>query len=250
MKKLFNITTVILFLVIGICLSGCNNSGVNETHTTQSDITTIRSDEESENIILDLTEVNSSDIGGGEIVQEKYRQCYYQIFYQLAQLVDPEELDAWEDEVYASDPDETNEMVVKLFIQHFNISKEEFERANLELAKALYLPGCEIMMNPKDYVNQEMYEIYNADIIYTFDDEIINEYYLSGEYPYIYPDEFEEAVERGEYTPQTVWVDVEELEAEIIAKYGETEQVENKEETQLTETTDFSQETTEVIVLE
>ncbi len=71
-----------------------------------------------------------------------------------------------------------------------------------------------------------MYEIYNADIIYTFDDEIINEYYLSGEYPYVYPDEFEEAVENGEYTPQTVWVDVNQLEAEIIAKYGEAEQTE------------------------
>ncbi len=222
MKKMLNI--VIVLLVIGFCLFGCNNNNIIETDPTLSDTTT-KIVEESEKIIEVTTEIDQTDIGEGMIVQEKYRQCYYQIFYQLAKLVDPEELDAWEDEVYALDPDETNEMVVKLFIQHFNISKEDFEKANLELAKALYLPGCEIMMNPKDYVNQEMYEIYNADIIYTFDDEIINEYYLSGEYPYIYPDEFEEAVESGEYTPQTVWVDVNQLEAEIIAKYGETEQV-------------------------
>jgi hypothetical protein len=36
--------------------------------------------------------------------------------------------------------------------------------------------------------------------------------------------EFEQAVERGEYTSQTEeWVDVEAMEAEIIAKYGEAE---------------------------
>ena len=241
MKKTVNI--VIIFLTFCFCLFGCNNN-ITETSPTLSDTTT-KIVKESKNITEALTGINQTDIGGGEIVQEKYRQCYYRIFYQLAQLVDPEELDAWEDEVYASDPDETNEMVVKLFIQHFDISKEEFEKANLELAKVLYEPGSEIMMNPKDYVNQEMYEIYNADIIYTFDDEIINEYYLSGDYPYVYPYEFEEAVERGEYTPQTVWVDVNQLEAEIIAKYGETEQVEEVgDEAQSTEFTDIPEETT------
>ncbi len=247
MKKMFNI--IILLLALSFCLFGCSNNDTTETNPTLSDTTT-KIVEESKNITEALTETGQTDIGEGMIVQEKYRQCYYRIFYQLAQLVDPEELDAWEDEVYAFDHDETNEMVVKLFIQHFNISKEDFEKANLELAKALYEPGSEIMMNPKDYVNQEMYEIYNADIIYTFDDEIINEYYLSGEYAYIYPYEFEEAVESGEYTPQTVWVDVNQLEAEIIAKYGETEQVENNEETQPTPIDDSSQETTEEIVLE
>ncbi|MBQ2846897.1 MAG: hypothetical protein IJE74_01390 [Clostridia bacterium] len=36
--------------------------------------------------------------------------------------------------------------------------------------------------------------------------------------------EYEAAVKRGEYTSQTEeWVDVEALEAEIIAKYGEAE---------------------------
>ncbi|MBQ8015450.1 MAG: hypothetical protein IJ264_04610 [Clostridia bacterium] len=244
MKKTFNI--VIMFLILGFCLFGCN-SDITETNPTLSDTTT-KIFEENKNITEAPTGIGQTDIGEGMIVQEKYRQCYYQIFYQLAQLVDPEELGAWEDEVYALDPDETNEMIVKLFIQHFNISKEDFEKANLELAKALYEPGSEIMMNPKDYVNQEMYEIYNADIIYTFDDETINEYYLSGDYPYIYPDEFEDAVERGEYTPQTVWVDVNQLEAEIIAKYGEAEHVSeiSEETTYSTPENDVAKEQPEV----
>ena len=143
--------------------------------------------------------IEENDVGGGEIVQQKYRQCYYNITYQLSLLVDNNELKAWEEEVYAKDPNETNEMVVKLFVQHFDISKEDFEKANLESAKVIYDPNSPLpSMNPKDYINQEMYELYNADIIYTFDDQIINEYYLSGEYPFIYESDFEQAVANGE----------------------------------------------------
>lgn len=166
-----------------------------------------------------------SDIGFGEIKQEKYRQCYYQVTYQLTQLVDKEELEAWKPVVFEKSPNDTNEMIVKRFVQDFNISKEEFERANLQTAKYLkeereHFPA----MNPKDYVNQEMYEIYNADIIYTFDDEIINNYYLSHDYPFCYASEYEEAVANGTYETRTTdWVDVDQMEAEINAKYGTQE---------------------------
>ena len=241
MKKLVNI--LITILLLSCCLFGCEKADVTETTTS-----TITQEEQSKTEeLIEKQETNRSfketaqgDIGGGEIVQEKYRQCYYQIFYQLTQLVDEEELKEWEKRTYALDPDETNEMVVKLFIQHFNISKEDFERANLELAKVLYAPnGSEVMMNPKDYANQEMYELYNADIIYTFDDEIINEYYLSKEYPFLYGYEYEEALEAGTYETRTTdWVDIEQMEAEINAKYGAPEVTETTtipEETQVTE---------------
>ncbi len=166
-----------------------------------------------------------SDVGGGEIVQEKYRQCYYRITYQLSLLVDKDKLLSWKEKVFSEDPDDTNEMIVKRFVLDFNISREDFEKANLELAKVLYDPDSPpLSMNPKDYINQEMFEIYNADIIYTFDDDIINEYYLSGDYPFVYESDFEQAVANGEYTPLTKdWIDIEQMEAEIIAKYGEAE---------------------------
>ena len=80
------------------------------------------------------------------------------------------------------------------------------------------------IMNPQDFANQEIYEVYNADIIYTFDNEIINEYYLTPDYPYCADFEYEAAVERGEYKSQTEeWVDVDQMEAEINAKYGTQE---------------------------
>ena len=61
-------------------------------------------------------------------------------------------------------------------------------------------------------------------MIFTFDDNLIREYYLSPDYPYIFDFEYEEAVANGKYTSKTEkWIDIEQMEAEIIAKYGEAE---------------------------
>ena len=79
-------------------------------------------------------------------------------------------------------------------------------------------------MNPQDFANQETDEVYNADIIYTFDDELINNYYLSHEYPFVYISDYENAVSDGTYQTRTTdWIDIEQMEAEIIEKYGEAE---------------------------
>ena len=235
MKKIISIC--LLGVVLLCCVIWCQKDNSDKT-SAQSTLT------QSENNIQKTSSETSfaeytynspeSDVGGGEIVQQKYRQCYYNISYQLSLLVDENELRTWEEETYAKDPNETNEMVVKLFVQHFNISKEDFEKANLESAKVIYDPNSPLpSMNPKDYINQEMFEIYNADIIYTFDDDIINEYYLSGDYTFVYESDFEEAVASGEYTPKTEkWIDIEEMEAEIIAKYGEAEIVTTEAKTQ------------------
>ena len=119
-------------------------------------------------------------------------------------------------------PSESEEMLMLDFIQEFNISREDFDKANYRWAKIVKdeLAGRPCI-NPKDYANQEDDEIYNADIIYTFDEEVIKNYYLENDYPYLYNIEFDEAVEKGEYTPQAdVWVDVAQMEADIIEKYG------------------------------
>ena len=50
-------------------------------------------------------------------------------------MVDLDELSEWEAEIYKTDPDETNNMTMVLFIQRFNISREDFDRTNLSLAK-------------------------------------------------------------------------------------------------------------------
>lgn len=176
--------------------------------------------------------VSESDTGGGYIESGKYRQRYYNVPYDFVVLVGEEEFNNWYDEIYEFNSDKSQ---IVAFIQYFNISKEVFEKANLQMAKSF--AEFNPTMRPMDYENQQTYEIYNTDIIYTFDDEIINEYYLTPDYPYCADFEYEAAVENGTYQSQTEeWVDVEAMEAEIIAKYGEAEIVTEQKTTAAAET--------------
>ncbi len=191
------------------------------------------------------------DKGGAEIVPRKYRTRYYNVPYQFAQLVGVERYWEWSDLYNTENPDDTNEMVIKKFVQYFNISREQFEKANLAFAKVLAEGvDIDIFLNPKDYADQEIYEIYNSDIIYTFDDEIINEYYTTPNYSFGWKLEYETALENGTYETRTTdWIDIEQMEAEIIAKYGEaeivTEEVTTVENEETVPTEQTEQEKTE-----
>ncbi|MBR2730678.1 MAG: hypothetical protein IKD72_01665 [Clostridia bacterium] len=161
--------------------------------------------------------------GGGTMKQQRYRINYYDVPAPFADLVGRNEYGAWYDQyILPYEQDDPNEMVIKQFIQHFHVSREAFDKANLRWAILIRERFDAVpKLSPKDYWDQETEEIYNADIIFTFDDEIINSYYLSPKYPFENVLEYEDAVAAGEYTSQTEeWVDVDEMEAEILAKYG------------------------------
>ena len=220
MKKITSLITILVLLVLTVA---CEKN-VKNTETTAMDNKAYET-----SILLTTDVLNSnkeeketkSDNGGGYIESAKYRQRYYNVPYGFVVFVGEEEFDRWYDEIYEFNPDKSK---IVSFIQYFNISKENFEKINLQMAKGFMEAGETPTMRPMDYENQQTYEIYNADIIYTFDDEIINEYYLTPDYPYCADFEYEAAVKRGEYTSQTEkWVDIEALEAEIIAKYGTAE---------------------------
>lgn len=221
MKKLIALLVILVLLVLTVACekerrtdmtSTTENIQVQETLST-STIYQIDNSEEYE---------IKNDDGGGYIESDKYRLRYYAIPYQFVSIVNREEYVEWKKNVLTQSENDTNIMRMVRFIKDFNISKEVFEKTNLQMAKSF--AEFKPTMRPMDYENQQTYEIYNADIIYTFDDDIINEYYLTPDYPYCADFEYEAAVKRGEYTSQTeVWVDIEQMEAEIIAKYGEAE---------------------------
>ncbi|MBE6771966.1 MAG: hypothetical protein E7547_07485 [Ruminococcaceae bacterium] len=217
MRKLISVILAIVISLSVLCLiSACNKETKENLTTTRSSLAT----ELNQQIIN-----NENDVGGGDLSLTKYRRIYCNIPRPFSNLVDLFEFQDWYEDVIKNDPNKTEIMPMKLFIQEFNISREDFDRANLEWAKII-IKGFKgkPMMDPQDFANQETDEVYNADIIYTFDDEIINDYYLSHEYPYLYELEFEQAVADGTYQTRTTdWVDVEQMEAEIIAKYGEVE---------------------------
>lgn len=167
----------------------------------------------------------TEDTGCAEILPRKYRNNYYQIPTFFAEIIDSDIFMTWEKEYYSNNyADDSNEMVMLAYVKEFNISKEDFEKANLEYARFIDETYSHICLDPQDYADQEMQEIYNSDIIYTFDNKLINKYYLGIDYPFLNEYEYVEAMEAGKYeTRTTQFIDIEQMEAEIIAKYGEAE---------------------------
>lgn len=109
----------------------------------------------------------------GEITprDRKYRVCYYQALGPFASLgADrPDEKNAILNEIWEKVKQDIyrDEMYLVSIIKGLNISREEFDQA---VAKYLLQHDPENLMT-------EYYEIPNGDIIYTFDNEIINAYY-------------------------------------------------------------------------
>lgn len=226
MKKIISLITILVFLVLTVA---CEKNGKNTETTTMDCKTQETSITLTTDVINGDKEETKSDNGGGYIESGKYRQRYYNVPYDFIVLVGKEEYEKWYDEIYEFNQDKSK---MVSFVQYFNISKADFEKTNLQMAKDFVEWGEKPTLRPMDYENQQTYEIYNADIIYTFDYDIINEYYLTPDYPYCADFEYEAAVKRGEYTSQTEeWVDIEQMEAEIIAKYGEIEIETTAEET-------------------
>jgi hypothetical protein len=96
------------------------------------------------------------------------REVYYSISGAFEILAYPEAAD----EIfngYKTNGIEPTEMRLVTFVKHFNISRKDFEKALEAERKRRIDVGFDI--------SDEQYELPNADIIYTFDNEIINEYY-------------------------------------------------------------------------
>ena len=101
------------------------------------------------------------------------RQIYTIIPAAFSDLVDKSEFDEW----YSSATVDNGMMIVQ-FVEHFGIKKVDFEKANaayaLELEKIYGEPAS---VNPEK--GKEHLEIFNSDIIYSFDREVIDGYYFS-----------------------------------------------------------------------
>ncbi len=150
----------------------------------------------------------------------KYRRIYYTygssgLDVYFANLVSDEEYDEWMKQYYSKQPPndgifevgekitEPTRMKIVDFVMYFDIPRDVFEEANNTRCHEMIKWGDVPVMNPKDYKEQEEFEVYNVDIIYTFDDKIINAYYERGEYPFDTEEEYLEAIEHDGYITQT-----------------------------------------------
>ncbi len=103
-----------------------------------------------------------------------YRKIYSVIPSHFAWLVDSSEYEKWEKTVKAS-----GGMAIVQFVEHFGITREEFDSANE--AYAAYVNstfGYSIIGKPASE-SEETLEIFDAELIYSFDKQRINEYYLA-----------------------------------------------------------------------
>ena len=214
LKKLF---ASVLSISILLCFAACTHNDTPNPNqpansTSQSTEKTVE-----QNIQADVTKSNEistqnglpdSYVGGTDdefnspFDDYKYRAIYYSISEPFAQLVDKDVYWDWLDNEtpYRTFPLENiEEMAMVAFIKKFNISREDFDKANEEHKRLLLEYGGIAIMNPAEedpYYDRdiECREIYNADIIYTFDNELINSYYL-------YVDPYAEETSSNSTTP-------------------------------------------------
>ena len=101
------------------------------------------------------------------------RQIYTVIPAAFSDLVDKSEFDEW----YSSATVDNGMMIVQ-FVEHFGIGKADFEKANAAYALELEnIYGEPASVNPEK--GKEHLEIFNSDIVYSFDREVIDGYYFS-----------------------------------------------------------------------
>lgn len=104
----------------------------------------------------------------------KYRIAYYQIWGEFAELLSEEEYQdymEWVDKKVKQDGhgEFQDEMLLVSFVKRYNIPREEFNQAVEKYIANSKAAKCDLSAEP--------YEVPNGDIIYTFDNEVINRYY-------------------------------------------------------------------------
>ncbi len=106
--------------------------------------------------------------------ERKYRSAYYQIRGEFSELLSEKERQDYM--TWVENQSKQNgygelqdEMLLVSFIKRYNISREEFDQS-VEKMKAEQGPD-------ENGIVYEESEVPNGDIIYTFDNEIINRYY-------------------------------------------------------------------------
>jgi hypothetical protein len=188
MKKIIVRSTILLFAILFVA---CNMEENNYVTTSISVVNTSTNTSISEigftkpvvdwvvpeyipgSVIED--KVDDSFIANEETLYMTFshRYCWIMIPGPVLDLVDSDEKLTWNDyekNLKRTSKGEPVEMTIVSFIKFFNISKKDFELAIKKAQETQYISS---EANPAG----EFFELPNPDIIYTFDDEIINNYY-------------------------------------------------------------------------
>ena len=175
-----NKTIVASLLILSLCLIFVGCTDRDKTNTTSPNESTVYTDTKSQEV---SSTVDSSDDGLAGMKADKYRYNYYRITAPYIDIVGDKAYDEWvnSNPKYSS-KNLMDEMLIVSYIKHFGITREQFDKASqkrLELFEEFNMePNFPPYEYEEDYnYEKELYEVYNANIIFTFDNDIINEYY-------------------------------------------------------------------------
>ena len=178
MKRIF--ISIIAIMALIVLLSGCDTD--NSTNSDMPEILEIgyiptestapKPDEPDEHI--DPSE--GFGIGGGFDVGT-HRPLFYDMPRHFIDLVERSDFFEWD--ASRSWEERENIHVAVGFIQHFNISREDFTRANEEWEQSIIDRGD----TPNRFSHLELYPV---DLIFTFDNEAINDFFRWENSPWAY----------------------------------------------------------------
>jgi len=162
MKKFIAVSLFVIFLSL---LWGCGEeSDLPEATTTENQATSITTMEQ----ITFAPELIQQVTGSyGHSVEMRY--CYIANFWEAHEVFPPAAFDMLCDEYGRSLRDNPPEMYFVTLIKRYDVPKEKFEEAIQKAAERYIAEGHNL--------TQEEWELPNADIIYTFDNEIIDAFY-------------------------------------------------------------------------
>jgi len=198
MKKLF----LFVLLTVTVMLSACDNIGSNKK-PEETSVTTVVSPTKA---YIKVTANNSLTYEPGSIKQftkeeldyelthnpwayiKTHRDLFYTVdgFYMniVGEKYGWEKYREWRDEfdrkfeatldMETGLMEEVKEMILVTMIKHFDISKEDFIKATEKYRKAVEKDSNEKDVDLSVY---EWLEIPNVEVIYTFDNDLISEYY-------------------------------------------------------------------------
>ena len=107
---------------------------------------------------------------------EMYRPLYYGVPAPIVNLVDRDTYFEWE-LARIETGEYQKECIAVSFVKYFNISKKNFAKANEQLRIEWAASECKPEENAA-------FEVYDVDLIYSFDNEKINKFFLWEYWPY------------------------------------------------------------------
>jgi hypothetical protein len=183
MKKL---SFIVIIILLAIIFTACIHAEVTPSNTSTTTSEVITSEPTTTNIPTQPQTTwpanlpkyidgsiklhPQSELEGVGEYELHYRYVYYCIdgFYGLL-APSNDAVNEFMQPFYDNNDVEDNVMLLAEFVKHFNIPREKFDEATQRLIAAIQELG--------EDMTDERYEVPNGDIIYTFDNDIINEYY-------------------------------------------------------------------------